>query len=1467
MGLSNLTKKVGNLAKNGPSDALQKVNDARKDISKQAQQSVKAVQKLAPGNGNGDRIISSQRNIHKIKPAPEPVKKEQPKPHPTTMSAKATGEFHAVPGKVEFPWEKIGFFIDSKHPPSVEKLRDLSSEASSHRLHKYICEKYYSDFYWNCWLAVGTLFFAWLAGFIGGGILTLIGVLLWCSTIYRSEFRRFGVDLRDTMSRVSASESLDSRMETMDWLNSFLAKFWVIYMPALSEMVITQANNILKDVEPPTPIKKLSLDEFTLGSKAPRVDSVRAYTKLGKDLYRMDWDFGFTPNDTDGMTKAEKAKKVDPKVALGISIGKGVVSASLPILVEDMSFSGKMRITFKLCDTFPFIEIVSVMFLSPPEIDYALKPVGGNTFGIDIMSLIPGLSSFVNGVINATLAPMMYAPNHMDFNVQELMETAMPSAMGCVALKIRGLEYTRTSDKSLTVNPYLEYWIDGSTMKKHTTDIKSATRTPIFNELQYLLTDAITEKIHFELWTVVEKKNSDPKKELEVEKKKLAEAVFDIQSLVQEPEKRLSELKLEYEGKNAGKLICDFKWFALRTDESQTENDPSGILELGIESASGLSTKESLLGKLSSYADVTIGEGKEQQTYKTRVVKSSNNPDYGYHIEHLVLSKSNTPLKIDIMDTSSYGITKLGTYECKSVADLISLTGASSKKAVEKTIPLTTGAGKLFLTAQWKPLGSVSIDDNLTFVPPMGTYRVLISRCENLKNLETIGKIDPYVIVSTGRGNKEYARTSVADSTLEPIYNEVFYIPVQNPRQPLRLSVMDVEKMEDDRLVGDIKIDVQEFFRQGYDAQREGANARIVKGSLTRRGKPSGVIFYKVVYLPLIEVYSRVEKKQLEQKKKQAEEKANNVDELDKQAKMLEDYKKHPDDYEWVDEETKKPVAEKATTSKVDLDLPQLLAHNSGVLGINVVRGQLQTKHSYVQMLFDERSYPEFVAGPSRGKKLQNCTGEAFIRDLKNSVVTLRVTRAATVKSRDSIVSQVKKPISVYHLLQEAYNKPYKIDVGESSIEFTLEYAPCTVDLGPSETMDDTGMLHLNIMGATGLMAADRGGKSDPFCCVMIDGKEVYRTQTIKKTLDPVFDETCTVIIPSRTRSEVRFKMFDWDAASDNDPLGDVVIDLTKVPAGKKIMPAFNLDTQGILKLAMTFEPMYIQPSVIASSGGLDALVGMPGKLIGDVAGGALNIAGGVAGGAFNVAEGVTGGALNVAGGVAGGALNVAGGVTGGALNAANGVASGLMHGFHHHKGKKKEATPSTSTAPNGSTPAISVSQTPAVDSNNHQTISKRASMLSMGNDPNQKLSRPSIDTNASLFSTSLSGAVTPGIVKIVSFQVPDSNTVKSSSICVRVSLRSPRKVKNIFRTRGTKYTEKAHGFAWDESVPFKAAAGAQVMFSIREHKRIGRGNELGSASVVLSDVSNKDTPVTLPVEINGSQCGLTVGFTYKPVN
>jgi Ca2+-dependent lipid-binding protein len=116
----------------------------------------------------------------------------------------------------------------------------------------------------------------------------------------------------------------------------------------------------------------------------------------------MDWALSFTPNDLQDITPRQAATRVNPKIVLSIGLGKGFVSSSMPILLEDMSFSGKMRIKLKLMSNFPHVQTIDISFIEKPTFDYVLKPIGGETFGFDINN-IPGLAPFIREQVHGML--------------------------------------------------------------------------------------------------------------------------------------------------------------------------------------------------------------------------------------------------------------------------------------------------------------------------------------------------------------------------------------------------------------------------------------------------------------------------------------------------------------------------------------------------------------------------------------------------------------------------------------------------------------------------------------------------------------------------------------------------------------------------------------------------------------------------------------------------------------------------------------------------------------------------------------------------------------------------------------------------------------------------------------------------------------------------------------------------------
>lgn len=215
---------------------------------------------------------------------------------------------------------------------------------------------------------------------LGAGSLFIVAAF--CSTAYSTSIRRTRRNARDDIRRELVKTRMESEAESAHWINNFMDRFWPIYEPVLSATIVESVDQTLATSAPGF-VDFMRLSTFTLGNKAPRIDTVHTFPRTEEDIVVMDWGFSFTPNDLSDMTPKEAADKVNPKVVLSVRV-KGI---TFPILVEDITFSGRMRVQMKLMPGFPHVQTVDISFLEKPVIDYVLKPLGGETFGFDIANV------------------------------------------------------------------------------------------------------------------------------------------------------------------------------------------------------------------------------------------------------------------------------------------------------------------------------------------------------------------------------------------------------------------------------------------------------------------------------------------------------------------------------------------------------------------------------------------------------------------------------------------------------------------------------------------------------------------------------------------------------------------------------------------------------------------------------------------------------------------------------------------------------------------------------------------------------------------------------------------------------------------------------------------------------------------------------------------------------------------------
>eukprot|EP01137_Pigoraptor_chileana_P015952 Opistho-2@72382 len=118
-----------------------------------------------------------------------------------------------------------------------------------------------------------------------------------------------------------------------------------------------------------------------------------------------------------------------------------------------------------------------------------------------------------------------------------------------------------------------------------------------------------------------------------------------------------------------------------------------------------------------------------------------------------------------------------------------------------------------------------------------------------------------------------------------------------------------------------------------------------------------------------------------------------------------------------------------------------------------------------------------------------------------------------------------------------------------------------------------SGTLKLTIARAEGLKACDVGGSSDPYCILVVDGKETpVKTKPVKKTLAPVWDAEFR--FPLKDARLLRFSVFDHDLVGKDDIIGVANLEAYALHAsGGNYEKTLPLKPSGSLTVKIEFAP------------------------------------------------------------------------------------------------------------------------------------------------------------------------------------------------------------------------------------------------------------------------------------------------------
>jgi len=1067
----------------------------------------------------------------------------------------------------------------------------------------FLGDLYYGQMWTNAAAIFSSVFTTWLLTKFNFGIGWILILCAFLATYYKKSMGRFYRNARSDINREYIKERLENDAESTDWINEFMRRFWLIFEPVLSATVVQQVDAVLA-AQCPGFLDSIRLTTFTLGTKPPMVLSVKSYPKADDDVVVMDWHFTFEPNDVANMTRAQLRKKVNPKIVLTIRVGKGFVGAGIPILLEDMAFTGKMKIRLKLMKNFPHVKTVDVSFLEPPKWDFVLKPIGGETFGFDIAN-IPGLHPFIRDIVHANLRPMLYDPNYFTVDVEALLGgVAIENAIGVLKLVIYDAKNLTNVETFGISDPFVKITIKNRELAR--TKVQDDTLNPHWNETHFVVLTSIEDNLMLELFD--SNVGAD---------KPLGTARLDCEQLKENPKQKNVVKPVMLNGLESGEIRFDALWYpvAQPDPDGQTPESDVGILRFTLHAAKELDASKSTVGEYNPYGEIYINR---HLIHTTKVLKRTNDPQFEEYVDMFITNKNTSKLGVIMKDSRSMAEDPaVGVWQ-ETVAETLRKLGLK-----QQWFNVThANSGKVRLSCTWKPVLLDYVPSQGGYKDPIGVVKIKVKSAKDLKNVEGFGgSCHPFVRLFLG--NKFRSRTDVVRNTLNPTWkHEYHYIPVHSRREAIVLEAVHDQGSRSHRSLGKCELTVGQLADKGQDGSPVSLGLSELSSPLRLHTEMQGELLYDAVFYPAAD-FEKLEKK-------------------DEQAAPSSKGK---------DSAASKPVQ--------PINTEDILKHQCGLAVIHINDAKMEKRNIFVECLVDDFVYPFFksdvVKLPSQG--FESVT-DTFVKELDFSRLTFNIRQEDRREPIAHAYVQTKDLLRKCHSPDPTQGVVLPLaDLEGAQLSVHLKYIPTPeATIESVESINNMGTVSITVKNATDLPAADRAGTSDPYIIFTCNGEQVHRTQTIKKTLNPEYNEKFELSVPSRKDAEFFFEVYDWNQLGPAKMLGRANIDVKDLTPFEGVEQEFKLEEgQGSVWMIVVFRPDFVLKRRLTT--GTFSNVGRALTGLGDHAvGGATTVVGTAVKGGAIAGRGV--------GGVVHGAANVgkvgAGFVGTGVKAVGTGIGSGL---------------------------------------------------------------------------------------------------------------------------------------------------------------------------------------------------------------
>ncbi|KAJ3033983.1 hypothetical protein HDV00_005602 [Rhizophlyctis rosea] len=1115
------------------------------------------------------------------------------------------------------------------------------------------------------------IFMTWFLTYFRFGFGWVVIILMMVGGAYRRNLRRLRRKINNEFVTLAALKKMDSDSESVEWLNLFLSRFWIDFEPGLTAGIQAAVNSVL-ETQKPAFLEELALTTFTLGSQAPRVESVRAYPSTSDDTLTMDWDISFVPIDEDRLSK-EQMRRSDirqSKVELTARVGKGVASIPLPVLVTDMELRGLARVHIKFMTTFPNIKSVDVGFLQPPLIDFTIRPLKG----MDLMDT-PGLNSFLKDTIDWNVKTMLVDPNKLTIDLEQLMGISPTGDKVVGVLKVRLCEGKQLKNAEMTgkSDPYAKVLLGGKEVYR--TKPKSATLNAFWDETTYIIITktifdtaaadgdlvtfqvmdhnvskdksmGVTAPLKLSRWIKLLEDDTAEEPLSKEEHSQLLDqwgSPYNLEDAADVWQKLLVEGTTKPRG---GDVRLHLAYFPIKDviPGAPVVESPAGVLQIVVHQAKELATSKNANPECVMYA----AGGNE--VFRTPVKRRTNNPVW------------DAPFTMFTTDLASAKFKFVVTSGGGPIADVwVSPQDVIGKEDAD-WFKLRGDKGKLRLTFKFIPidLDSANLDGRkIKRKEPVGMIRLEVKEAKGLVNVEMLGKSDPYVKV--GLAGRHFGATHVKENTLDPKWNEVFYAVVYSRRERLSLDLWDWNNLAKDRTLGKVDFNLSDLvdLEQDEEGEEDGVadafktneklarfrqdGLKILKNESAlqadvwspiyifkgdaedinsvgtksvddttslasptgssdmiffgrKEPKQKGHLHFEVAFFPVVNgkvVHAQkakpksvlIEKVEVEPVEGETEEELQ--ERIEKKRKEVEAKNaevKAKEEAEAAEEEEKETPAQ--LVGQYPSGILRLRVHE--IKEVNLTR----KKDAYVELCLNDEAFFS-----TRKKPLAETT--SFDESIDKFVPNLASQKVSAVfkvqKEKDSkpsedevlgfwtgdIISLIGKYGEVLTLRAGSPKAPGQGLAGK--VKLSVGYAPVTLDSeeAAGEGTNSQGILHVDILEAINVEGVDQRGTSDPYCQILLNGNKVYKTKTIKKTVNPVWNEAFTSPVQNRFRSTLQIQVRDWNQLSKHTVIGTVTVQLSRLAPDQVVEGEFPLEgaAKGVLKLRLFFDPQTVDVS------------------------------------------------------------------------------------------------------------------------------------------------------------------------------------------------------------------------------------------------------------------------------------------------